>query len=111
MPNQLNKDKNKIKEKDEIRIAQEILISAQQAKHRRKLQQIVDEHRRGDEAQTEGLHSPSRPRSAKQLLEETRQRLNLVEETREEFLNLYMPRVEHPNGREATRMAQSAEVA
>ena len=59
----------------------------------------------------EGVHSPSRPRSAEELLEETRQRLNLVEETREEFLNLYTPRVEHPNGREATHTVQSAEGA
>ena len=45
------------------------------------------------------------------MLEETRQRLNFVEETREEFLNLYTPREECPNGKEATRTARSAEGA
>ena len=67
MPNQLNKNKNKLKEKDEIRTAQEILISAQQAEPRRGLQQIAD----GERAQTEGLHSPRRQRSTEELLEET----------------------------------------
>ena len=57
------------------------------------------------------MHSPSRSRSAEELLEETRQRLNLVKETREEFLNLYTPRGECLNGREATRMARSVEGA
>lgn len=57
------------------------------------------------------MHSPSRLRSAEELLEETRQRLNLVEETREEFLNLYTLRGECPNGSEATRTARSAEGA
>ena len=35
----------------------------------------------------------------------------MVEETREEFLNLYTPRKECLNGREATRTTQSAEGA
>ena len=45
------------------------------------------------------------------MLEETQQWLNLVEEIREEFLNLYMPRVENPYIREETRMAQSVKGA
>lgn len=60
---------------------------------------------------TEGVHSSSRPRSSEDLLEETRQRLNLVEETREEFPNLYTPRVESLNGREGTHMTRSVEGA
>ena len=59
----------------------------------------------------ERVHSPSRLRSVEELLKETRQRLNLVEEIREEFLNLYTPRVEYSNGREATRTARSVEGA
>lgn len=111
MPNLLNKDRNKVKEKDELRTAQEVLIIAQQAECRQRLQQIAEGHQRGEGAQMEGVHSPSRLRSAKELLEETRQRLNLVEETREEFLNLYTLRGECSNGREATRTARSAEGA
>ena len=57
------------------------------------------------------MHSPGRLRSAEELLEETRQRLNLVEEIREEFLNLYTSRGECSNRREATRTARSAEGA
>jgi hypothetical protein len=37
--------------------------------------------------------------------------MNLVEETREEFKNLYIPRVENPNGRERTSTARGAEGA
>ena len=59
----------------------------------------------------EGVHSPSRLRTAEELLEETQQSLNLVEETREEFLNLYTSRGECLNGREATCIARSAEGA
>ena len=59
----------------------------------------------------EGVHSPSRLRSAEELLEETRQQLNLVEETREEFINLYTLRVECSNRRQETRMTRSAEGA
>ena len=44
-------------------------------------------------------------------MEETRQWLNLVEETREEFLNLCTPREENPNGRELTHTARSTEGA
>ena len=94
MPNQLNKDRNKIKEKDEIRITQEILISAQQAERRRRFQKVADGNR-----------------GAEKLLEETRQRVELVEEAREEFLNLYSPREENLDGRESTRTARSAEGA
>ena len=111
MPNQLNKDRKKIKEKDGIRTTQEILISAQQAERRQRLQQIADKHQEGERAQTEGVHSPSKQKSAEELLEEIRQQLNLVEETREEFLNLYTPRVENPNGREVTHTARSVEGA
>ena len=111
MPNLPNKDRKKVKDKNELSTAKEILILTQQAERRQRLQQIVEGHRRGEEAQTEGVHSPSRLRSAEELLEETRQRLNLVEETREEFLNLYTPRGECPNGREAIRTARSAEGA
>ena len=53
MPNQLKKKKNKLKEKDEIRTAQENLILAQQAECRR-FQKIAEGHQ-----------------SAKELLEET----------------------------------------
>lgn len=55
MPNQLNKDRNKIKEKDEICTAQENLILAQQAEYKGRFQQIADGHR-----------------STEELLEETR---------------------------------------
>ncbi len=41
MPNQLNKNKNKLTEKDEIRTAQENLILAQQAERKRRFHQIV----------------------------------------------------------------------
>lgn len=93
MPNQLNKDWNKIKGKDGIRTAQENLILAQQAKCK-KFQKTADEHR-----------------STQELLEETQQRVELVEEAREEFLNLSLPREENPDGRESTCMARSAEGA
>lgn len=44
-------------------------------------------------------------------MEETRQRVELVEEGREEFLNLYSLREENPDGRELTCTARSAEGA
>ena len=94
MLNQLNKNKNKIKGKDEIRTAQENLILAQQVERRRRFQQIADGHQ-----------------STEELLEETQQWVELVEEAREEFLSLYSPRKENPNGRELTRMARSVEGA
>ena len=53
MSNPLNK--NKLKEKDEIRTAQGNLILAQQAEHRRRFQKIADGHK-----------------STEELLEETR---------------------------------------
>ena len=49
MPNQLNKDRNKIKGKDGIHTAQEILILAQQAERRRRFQQIAEGHRSTEE--------------------------------------------------------------
>ena len=94
MPNQLNKNKNKLKEKDEIRTAQGNLILAQEAERKQRFQQIADGHR-----------------STEELLEETRQQLDLVKKTREEFLNLYTPREENPDGRELTRTTRSAEGA
>ena len=94
MPNQLNKNKNKLKEKDEIRTMQGNLILAQQAKHRQRFQQIVDEHQ-----------------GTKELLEVTRQLLDLVEEAREEFLKLHTLREENLDGRRLTRTTQSAEGA
>ena len=94
MPNQLNKNKNKLKEKNKICTVQGNLILAQQAERRRRFQQIADGHR-----------------STEELLEETRQWLDLVEEAREEFLNLHMPREENPDGRGLTRTARSAERA
>ncbi len=45
------------------------------------------------------------------LLKETRQRLELVEEAREEFLNLHTPREENSDGRRLTRMTESVEGA
>ena len=111
MPNLPNKDRKKVKDKNELSTTKEISILTQQAGRRQRLQQIAEGHRRGEEAQTKGVHSPRRLRSAKELLEETRQRLNLVEKTREEFLNLYTPRGKCPNGREVTRTARSAERA
>ena len=45
------------------------------------------------------------------MLEETRQRVELVEEAREEFLNLCSLREENPDGRESTRTTRSAEGA
>ena len=80
MPNQLNNNKNKLKEKDEIHTAQGNLILAQQTECKRIFQQIVDIHQ-----------------STEKFLEETQQRLDLVEETKEKFLNLYMLREENPN--------------
>lgn len=71
MPNVLDKDRNKVKDKDEIRTTQEVLILAQQAEHRQKLQQLTDGHRRGKGAQMKGVHSPSRLKSAEELPEET----------------------------------------
>ena len=94
MPNQLNKNKKKLKNKDEICTAQGNLILAQQAERQRRFQKIADGNR-----------------SAEELLEETRQRVELVEEVREEFLNLYSPREENPDGRELTRTTWSAEGA
>ena len=78
MPNQLNKDRNKVKGKDGIRIAQENLILAQQAERRRRFQKIADGNQ-----------------SAEELLEETRQQVELVEEAQEELLNLCSPREEN----------------
>ena len=94
MPNQLNKNKNKLKEKEEIRTAQEHLILAQQTERRRRFQKIAVGHN-----------------SMEGLLKETRQRLDLVEEAREEFLNLHTPREENPNGRRSTCTARNAEGA
>ena len=94
MLNQLNKNKNKLKEKDEIRTTQENLILAQQAERRRRFQQVTDGRK-----------------STEKLLEETRQWPNLVEEAREEFLKLHTPREENPDGRRSTRTARSAEGA
>ena len=54
MPNQLNKNKNKLKDKDQIHIAQGNLILAQQVERRTRFQKIAD-----------------RNRSAEELLEET----------------------------------------
>ena len=55
MSNLLNKGRNKIKDKDDIRIAQEFLILAQQAECRQKLQQLTEGHQGGEGAQTEGV--------------------------------------------------------
>ena len=94
MPNQLNKNKNKLKEPDELHTAQADLILAQQADHRRRFQQIAAEHR-----------------SAEALLKETRQQVELLEEAREDFLNSFLRREENLDGRDSTRTAQSAEGA
>ena len=72
MSNLLNKDRNKIKDKDEIRTTREALILTQQMERRQKFQQLTGGHQGGEGAQTEEVHSPSRPRSAEELLEETR---------------------------------------
>ena len=45
MPNQLNKNKNKLKKKDDIRAAQENLILARQAERRWRFQQVTDGRR------------------------------------------------------------------
>ena len=79
MPNQLNKNKNKLKEKDEIRTAQGNLILTQQVECRRRFEKIVVDRCKITEA----------------LLEETRQWVNLVEEAQEEFLNLCFSREEN----------------
>ena len=94
MPNLLNKNKNKLKDKDEISTVQGQLILAQQAERRRRFQKIADGNR-----------------SAEELLEETRQRVELVEEARDEFLKLCSPREENSDGRASTRTARSAEGA
>lgn len=94
MLNQLNKNKNKLKEKDEMRVTPGNLIFAQQAKCRQRFQQIANRHRNTEE-----------------LLQETQQRLDLVEEAREEFLNLYSLREENLDGRELTCTARSAKGA
>ena len=93
MSNPLNKNKNKLKENDEICTTQRNLILTLQTK-RRRFQKIANGHG-----------------STEELLEETRQRVELVEEAREEFLNLYSPREENPDERELTRTARSAEGA
>ena len=95
MPNQLNKNKNKLKDKDEIRIAHGDLILAQQAERQKRFQKITADARR----------------SAEELLEETRQQVELVEEAREAFLNLCSPMEENSDGRASTRTARSAEGA
>ena len=91
MPNQLNKNKNKLEEPDELHTAQADLILAQQANRRRRFQQIAAERR-----------------SAEALLKETRQRVELVEEAREDFLNSCSRREENLDGSESTRTAWSA---
>ena len=88
MPNQLNKNKNKLKEKNDIRAAQDNLILAQQAERRKRFQKITD-----------------RNKSAEELLEKTRQRVELVEEAQEEFLNLCSSREENSDRRASTRTA------
>ena len=50
MPNLPNKDRNKVKDKDELRTTQKILILAQQAERRKRFQQIAKGHQRGEEA-------------------------------------------------------------
>ena len=55
MPNQLNKNKNKVKDKDGIRTAQGNLILAQQAKRRRRFQKIADGNRSAEELLEETL--------------------------------------------------------
>lgn len=45
MSNQLNKDKYKLKEKDDIRVAQENLILTQKTKRRRRFQKIANENK------------------------------------------------------------------
>ena len=90
----LNKNKNKLKDKDEISTAQGQLILAQQAERRRRFQKIADENR-----------------SAEALLEETRQRVELVEEAREEFLKLCSPREDNSDERVSTCTARSADGA
>ena len=89
MPNQLNKNKNKLKEPDELHTAQADLILGHQAERRRRFQKLAADERRSAEA----------------LLKETRQRVELVEEAREEFLNLCLLREENLDGRDSTRMA------
>ena len=97
MPNQLNKNKNKLKEKDEIRSAQEILISKQQAEHRWRFQQIVDD----EGAQTEETEKcrgiVGTTSTTKELGGGNEERSTLREE--------------NPDRRELARTAQSAEGA
>ena len=50
MLNQLNKNKNKLNDKDEIRIAHRDLILAQQAECRRRFQKLATDERRSAEA-------------------------------------------------------------
>ena len=66
-----NKDRNKIKDKDDICTTREALIFTQQAECRQKFQKLTDKHKEGEGALKKGVHSPSRPRSAEDLLEET----------------------------------------
>ena len=97
MPNQLNKNKNKLKEKDKIRSAQEILNSKQQAERRRRFQQIAD----GERAQTEETEKrrgiAGTTLTAKELGGGNEERSTLREE--------------NPDGRELARTAQSVEGA
>ena len=97
MLNQLNKNKNKLKEKNEIRSAQEILISKQQAERRRRFQQTTN----GERAQTEEIEKCqgiARTTSiAKELGGGNKERST--------------PREENLDGRESTRTAQSAKGA
>ena len=95
MPNQLNKNKNKLKEPDELHTAQANLILAQQAERKRQFQKLAADKRRSVEA----------------LLKETHQRVKLVKEAWEEFLNLCSLREENLDGRESTCTTWSAEGA
>lgn len=109
MPNQLNKNKNKNKQNNnDIHATQRALILTQQVEQQQRLRQLADEYNGGvtevdfnaaGGALNGEQTSPNRLRlrSTEDLLEEIGQRLNLVEETREEFLNLHMPQVQNPN--------------
>ena len=50
MPNQFNKNKNKLKEPDELHTAQADLILAQHAERKRRFQKLVADERQSAEA-------------------------------------------------------------
>ena len=102
MPNRLNKDRNRREQIDVVNAKNQALVLAQQIERRRRLKQLAQRNHEGvTESDHEGVTGGARTkgeqfgspkhqwaRSSEELLEETQQRLDLIEETREQFFNL-----------------------